>query len=221
MRLLLVEDDMLLGDGVRAGLKQEGYAVDWLTDGEAAWAAFTTDQFDLMVLDLGLPGLPGLELLERLRKNGHDLPVLILTARDAIEDRVKGLDGGADDYLTKPFDLEELSARLRALSRRRAGRSAPLIRNGELELDPAAHTVSYAVQPVELSNREFALLHLLLDHAGEVMTRARLEEALYGWDVEVESNTLEVYVHRLRRKIKPSLIRTVRGVGYLLEKESE
>ncbi len=221
MRLLLVEDDTLLGDGIRAGLQQEGYTVDWLMDGEAAWAAFATDQFDLMVLDLGLPGLPGLELLKRVRKNGHDLPVLILTARDALEDRVQGLDGGADDYLIKPFDLEELSARLRALSRRHSGRSAPLLRHGELELDPAAHTVRFRDQPVELSSREFSLLHLLLEHAGEVMTRARLEEALYGWDMGVESNTLEVYIHRLRRKIEASLIRTVRGVGYLVERQTQ
>lgn len=220
MRLLLVEDDALLGDGICAGLRQEGYAVDWLTNGEAAWAAFATDRFDLMVLDLGLPGLSGLELLTRLRESGNDLPVLILTARDTVDDRVKGLDSGADDYLTKPFDLEELAARLRALIRRRGGRAAPRIRHGELELDPAAHTVTVAGEAVELSSREFALLHLLLEHRGEVLTRSRLEEALYGWDMEVESNTLEVYVHRLRRKFSPNLIETVRGVGYIIGKES-
>ncbi len=221
MRLLLVEDDTLLGDGIRAGLRQEGYAVDWLTDGESAWAALETDRFDVMVLDLGLPRLPGLELLRRLRGKGHTLPVLILTARDAVEDRVRGLDGGADDYLTKPFDLDELAARLRVLTRRHAGRAAPVIRHGSLELDPAAHALSADGRPVELSSREFALLHLLLEHAGEVLTRARLEEALYGWDMEVESNTLEVYIHRLRRKLGNPLIRTVRGVGYMVPRESE
>lgn len=221
MRLLLVEDDTLLGDGIRAGLRQEGYAVDWLTDGESAWSALQSDQFDLMVLDLGLPQLPGLELLKRLRGKELTLPVLILTARDAVEDRIRGLDGGADDYLTKPFDLDELAARLRVLTRRSAGRAAPLIRHGAIELDPAAHTLTLAGEPIETSSREFALLHLLLDHAGEVLTRRRLEEALYGWDMETESNTLEVYIHRLRRKLGTTLIRTVRGVGYMVVRESE
>jgi len=219
MRLLLVEDDELLGDGIVTGLRQEGYAVDWLTDGERAWAALESDQFDLMILDLGLPRLPGLELLARLRHKGSALPVLILTARDAVEERVRGLDAGADDYLTKPFDLDELAARLRVLLRRNAGRAAPLLRHGPLELDPAAHTAAVAGVGVELSSREFALLLLLVEHAGEVMTRARLEHTLYGWNVEVESNTLEVYVHRLRRKVGEGIIRTVRGVGYMVARE--
>ncbi len=221
MRLLLVEDDTLLGDGVSAGLRHEGYAVDWLTDGEAAWSALQSEHFDLMVLDLGLPGLSGLELLARLRAKGLLLPVLILTARDAVEDRVRGLDSGADDYLTKPFDLDELAARLRVLSRRNAGRAAPLIRLGDIALDPAAHTLTVGGQPVETSSREFALLHLLLEHAGEVLTRRRLEEALYGWNMDIESNTLEVYVHRLRRKLGTAAIRTVRGVGYMAVRDSE
>lgn len=218
MRLLLVEDDRLLGDGIRTGLRQEGYAVDWLDDGEAAWQALESDLFDLLVLDLGLPRLSGLELLARLRKAGHRLPVLVLTARDTVADRVRGLDGGADDYLTKPFDLDELAARLRALLRRSAGRAAPLIVHRDLELDPAARTVRRAGVAVELSSREFALLHLLLEQRGSVLTRTRLEEAMYGWDMEVESNTLEVYVHHLRRKLGGELIRTVRGVGYLIDK---
>ncbi|MCK9531784.1 MAG: response regulator [Gammaproteobacteria bacterium] len=221
MRLLLVEDDTLLGDGVSAGLRHEGYAVDWLTDGESAWSALQSEHFDLMVLDLGLPRLPGLELLTRLRAKGLTLPVLVLTARDAVEDRVRGLDSGADDYLTKPFDLDELAARLRVLSRRNAGRAAPLIRLGDIALDPAAHTLTVGGQAVETSSREFALLHMLLEHAGEVLTRRRLEEALYGWNMETESNTLEVYIHRLRRKLGSAVIRTVRGVGYMAVRDSE
>lgn len=218
MRLLLVEDDSLLGDGISAGLRQEGYAVDWVRDGEAAVGACATDRFDLIVLDLGLPRLPGLEVLKRLRQGGDDTPVLVLTAYDAVADRVQGLDAGADDYLTKPFDVDELAARLRALARRHVGRSKGVLEHGDLVLDPAAHTVTRAGAAVELPAREFALLHLLLEHAGEALPRSRLEEALYGWDMEVESNTLEVYIHHLRKKLGTDLIRTVRGVGYMVLK---
>lgn len=218
MRLLLVEDDALLGDGISAGLRQEGYAVDWVRDGEAAVQACGTDHFDLIVLDLGLPRLPGLEVLRRLRQRRDTTPVLILTAYDAVADRVQGLDAGADDYLVKPFDIDELAARLRALARRRSGRATLAIEHGDLVLDPAAHTLTFHGEPVELPAREFALLHLLLLHAGEALSRSRLEEALYGWDMEVESNTLEVYIHHLRKKLGADLIRTVRGVGYMVLK---
>jgi DNA-binding response OmpR family regulator len=218
MRLLLVEDDPLLGDGIGAGLRQEGYAVDWVRDGEAAVQACTSDQFDLIVLDLGLPRLPGMDVLKRLRHDGNDTPVLILTAYDAVADRVQGLDAGADDYLVKPFDIDELAARLRALARRRNGRATLAIEHGDLVLDPAAHSLTCKGEAVELPAREFALLHLLLQHAGEALSRSRLEEALYGWDMEVESNTLEVYIHHLRKKLGADLIRTVRGVGYMVLK---
>ena len=219
MRLLLVEDDALLGDGIRAGLAQEGFAVDWLGDGEAALAALAADRFDLMVLDLGLPGLSGLEVLRRMRGAGNDLPVLVLTARDGVADRVAGLDNGADDYLTKPFDLDELNARIRALLRRAGGRASPHLVHGGLVLDPAAHGVTLEGEPVELSRREYAVLHTLLEHRGKVLSKSQLEEALYGWEMEVESNTLEVYIHHLRKKLSAQLIRTVRGVGYTIPKE--
>lgn len=218
MRLLLVEDDTLLGDGVSAGLRQSGYAVDWVEDGRAAQLALETGSYGLMVLDLGLPRLSGLDLLKWLRGRGDSMPVLILTARDTVADRVQGLDSGADDYLIKPFDLDELSARVRALLRRHAGRATPLLRHGALVLDPAAHRATHAGQPVELTSREFSLLQLLLSNAGKVLSREQLEQSLYGWNEEVESNAVEVHIHHLRKKFGPGLIRTVRGVGYSIEK---
>jgi two-component system response regulator QseB len=218
MRLLLVEDDELLGDGLRIGLKQSGYTVEWLKDGIAADQALQQEQFDLVVLDLGLPRQSGLEVLKNLRKSGNSVPVLILTARDAVEDRVEGLDCGGDDYLVKPFDLDELCARLRALQRRRSGRVEPQIQHGDLLVDPAAHKVSLAGNEINLSTSEFALLHYLLDNRGRVIPRTRLEEMLYGWQSEVESNALEVFIHHLRKKLGRDLIRTVRGVGYVIEK---
>ncbi|MEW5790700.1 MAG: response regulator [Pseudomonadota bacterium] len=218
MRILLVEDDPLLGDGLRVGLGQEGYTVDWIRDGQAARLALETGSYGLVVLDIGLPRLSGLELLRALRAQGNGVPVLILTARDAVADRVAGLDGGADDYMIKPFDLDELAARIRALLRRRMGRASPVLRHGELALDPAAHRVTLAGEAVELSPREFALLQALLDNAGRVLSRAQLEESLYGWGEEVESNAVEVHVHHLRRKLGPELIRTVRGVGYTIDR---
>jgi two-component system response regulator QseB len=218
MRLLLVEDDELLGDGLRIGLKQAGYTVEWLKDGATADQALQQEQFDLVVLDLGLPRQSGLEVLKNLRKSGNAVPVLILTARDSVEDRVQGLDCGGDDYLVKPFDLDELYARLRALQRRSSGRVEPLIEYGELIVDPAAHKVSLAGNEINLSNSEFALLHYLLDNKGRVIPRSRLEEMLYGWEGEVESNALEVFIHHLRKKLGRDLIRTVRGVGYVIEK---
>jgi len=218
MRTLLVEDDPLLGDGIRAGLKQAGYAVDWVQDGNAAKLSLESGDYSLMVLDLGLPKLSGMAILQWLRGTGSSLPVLVLTARDTVADRVAGLDAGADDYLIKPFDLDELIARLRALSRRSSGQAAPLLSHGGVELDPAARQVRKNGQAVELSAREFTLLHELLLHAGRVQSREQLEERLYGWGEEVESNSVEVHVHHLRKKLGSDLIRTLRGVGYVIDK---
>ena len=218
MRILLVEDDPQLGDGLMIGLRQAGFAVDWVKDGVAADVALATEPFGLMILDLGLPRLSGMELLRRIRSRGLDLPVLILTARDAIADKITGLDGGADDFLVKPVDLDELAARIRALARRAAGRAMPVIRHDGLVLDPAARTVTLDSQPIDLSTREFALLHILLENAGRVMTRAQLESSLYGWHDEPESNALEVHIHHLRRKLGAETIRTLRGVGYMIAK---
>lgn len=219
MRLLLVEDDPLLGDGIRAGLRLGGYTVDWVKDGRAAQLALEADEYSLVVLDLGLPRLSGLELLRWLRQGGRTLPVLILTARDTLADRVNGLDSGADDYLVKPFELEELSARIRALLRRSSGRAEPVLTHGELVLDPAAHRATRLGAEVELSPREFAILQQLLENAGRVLSRERLEQSLYGWNEEVESNAVEVHIHHLRKKLGTELIRTVRGVGYMIDRE--
>ena len=221
MRILLAEDDQLLGDGIRSGLGLEGDTVDWVSDGVAADQALSTDEFDLLVLDLGLPRKDGLEVLRSLRRRGDLTPVLILTARDKVADRVAGLDAGADDYLTKPFDLDELLARVRALTRRHTGRAAPLLQHGELALDPATHKVSLAGAPVDLAPREYALLRLLLEQRGKVLSRTRLVEALYGWDGELESNAIEVHVHHLRRKLGNELIRTVRGIGYGIDRPAK
>lgn len=218
MRLLLVEDDNLLGDGVRAGLQQSGFVVDWVKDGQAAKLALQAESYALVVLDLGLPRLSGTELLKWLRASGNVTPVLILTARDTVADRVGGLDAGADDYLIKPFDLDELAARIRALLRRAGGRAAPLIVHGRLEIDPASRQVTLEGRPVELSAREYAILLVLLESAGRALSREQLEQSLYGWGDEVESNTVEVHIHHLRRKLGAELIRTIRGVGYLVDK---
>lgn len=218
MRILLVEDDHLLGDGIRAGLKQAGFAVDWVQDGQSAKLALSTDEYTVVVLDLGLPKLSGTELLKWLRASGSRVPVLILTARDTVADRVAGLNAGADDYLIKPFDLDELIARIHALLRRSGGQSVPTLRHGAIELDPAAHSVFNDGKPVELSVKEFALLHELLLHAGRVQSREQLEQKLYGWGEEVESNSVEVHVHHLRKKLGTELIRTLRGIGYVIDK---
>lgn len=218
MRLLLVEDDHLLGDGIRVGLQQSGFVVDWVKDGQAAKLALQAEAYALVVLDLGLPRLSGTELLKWLRATGKDTPVLILTARDTVADRVNGLDAGADDYLIKPFDLDELSARIRALLRRAGGRAAPVIVHGQLEIDPATRQVTLAGKAVELSPREYAILLVLLESAGRALSREQLEQSLYGWGEEVESNTVEVHIHHLRKKLGAELIRTLRGVGYLVDK---
>jgi DNA-binding response OmpR family regulator len=223
MRVLLVEDDALLGDAIQAGLKQSGYAVDWMKDGVSAEQALATEPYAAVVLDLGLPRLSGLEVLRRLRshnvqKNIHTA-VLILTAMDTVDDRIKGLDAGADDYLVKPFDMGELAARLRALIRRASAQPEPLLQIAGVQLDPAAHRVLYQDKPVELSAREFSLLHALMINAGKVLSRAQLEEQLYAWGDEIESNVVEVHIHHLRRKLFPELVKTIRGIGYLMPRD--
>ena len=218
MRILLVEDDPQLGDGLTIGLRQAGFAVDWLKDGNSADQALQSETFDFVVLDLGLPQLSGMEVLTRARHRGQHMPILILTARDATGEKVAGLDAGADDYLVKPIDLDELTARIRALTRRSAGRAEPLLIHGELALNPAAHTVTQAGLVVELSSREFSLLQQLLENAGRVLTRTQLEQSIYGWRDEPDSNALEVHIHHLRKKLGSELIRTLRGVGYTIAK---
>lgn len=216
MRILIVEDDRLLGEGILAGLRQAGFQADRVEDGAAGLAALQSEPFSAVVLDLGLPRLSGLDLLRKLRAARNATPVLILTARDTPRDVIAGLDAGGDDYMVKPFDLGELAARLRALIRRAAGGAAPLLEHGALTLDPAARTVRWQGQAIDLAPREFALLHELLLNAGRVLARAQLEARLYPWGEEVESNALEVHIHHLRRKLAPDLIRTVRGVGYMI-----
>ena len=216
MRILVVEDDPLLGDALYAGMRQHGHAVDWVRDGAAAAHALDAESYAAVVLDLGLPRLSGLDVLRRVRSRGNAVPVLILTARDAVADRIAGLDAGADDYLVKPFDMGELAARLRALARRAGGQPAAVLTACGVELDPAAHRVHYGGREVELSAKEFAVLHALMLAAGRVLTRAQIEEQLYAWGEEIESNAVEVHVHHLRRKLFPGVIHTVRGVGYLL-----
>jgi two-component system, OmpR family, response regulator QseB len=214
MRVLVAEDDPMIGRAVESGLRASGYATDWVCDGVEAGLALSGGGYDAALLDLGLPRRDGLEILKALRREHKDLPVLIITARDAVQDRIAGLDSGADDYLVKPFSLDELLARMRAVIRRRAGRASPEIRYGALLVDPVRRTVSFRDKPVELSAREFALLEALLQEPGAVVSRARLEEAVYGWGEEVESNSVEVHLHNLRRKLAPELIRNLRGVGY-------
>ena len=222
MRILLIEDDGALGDGIHKGLKQYGYTVDWLTDGRTALSSIKTETFDVILLDLNLPGLPGLSVLREMRAAGITMPVLILTARHSIEDRIKGLDSGADDYLTKPFDLDELSARIRALQRRfSSNRASPLLTYRDIELDPSSYTVTLKGLAISLSRREFSLLQKLLENAGHVVSRDSLNQCLYGWGDEIDSNTLEVHVHNLRKKlVDTNFIRTIRGVGYMAEKEN-
>jgi DNA-binding response OmpR family regulator len=218
MRILLVEDDPQLGDGLTVGLRQAGFAVDWVKDGAAADQALATETFDLVVLDLGLPKLEGMEVLKRMRARGQVLPALILTARDTTADKIAGLDGGADDYLVKPIDLDELAARIRALVRRAAGRAEPVLRQGAVTLEPASRRVTVADSPTELSAREFAVLHALMENAGRVMSRAQLESSIYGWRDEPDSNALEVHIHHLRKKLGTDFIKTLRGVGYMIPK---
>lgn len=219
MRVLLVEDDELLGDGICSGLKHYGHTVDWVKDGKSAFEALSRKQenFDVVVLDLGLPKMSGLEVLKRIREKNIPVPVLILTAKDTVESRVQGLDAGADDYLPKPFDLDELCARLRALQRRSKSRAQPVLTYDEITIDPAAHIVTFKGEHVTLTRREFTLLQKLLENAGRVISRDQLNQTLYGWGENIDSNALEVHIHNLRKRFGTKLIRTIRGVGYMVK----
>jgi DNA-binding response OmpR family regulator len=219
MRLLLAEDDPMIAQAVQAGLRPLGFAVDWAADGVAAETALNSEDYDLCLLDLGLPRREGMQVLKRLRERGATLPVVILTARDALSDRVQGLDAGADDYIVKPFELAELAARIRAVLRRRAGRAEGVIEHLGVTLDPATREVKREGRPVTLSAREFAILQLLIEHPGRIFSRAQLEERLYGWGEEIESNVVEVHIHSLRRKLGADFIQNVRGVGYRVPTE--
>ena len=217
MRILLVEDDPMIGESVSEWLQGDGYAVDWLQDGDSALLALHTTPFALVILDLGLPGRDGLEVLKEIRSKESHILVLITTARDTVDDRIAGLDSGADDYLIKPFDLEELSARIRALLRRSAGRADPLITRGRLTINPSTREVTFDGKPVILSAKEYALLEALAERKGLVLSRAQLESKLYNWDSTVGSNAIEVHIHHLRKKLSEDAIKTVRGMGYILE----
>ncbi|MDJ0805466.1 MAG: response regulator transcription factor [Gammaproteobacteria bacterium] len=216
MRLLIVEDDELLGDGLQAVLQQRGHTVDWVQDGITADHALRREYYDLAILDLQLPNMSGQDILNRLRTDSKDIPVLILTARSDLDDRVNLLNSGADDYVVKPFEMDELCARIQALHRRNKGLASPQIRIDSLCLDPQNHSVTVDERQVNLSSREFSVLQLLMENKGRVISRAQIEEALYGWGDEVESNAVEVHIHHLRKKLKINPIRTIRGVGYII-----
>jgi DNA-binding response OmpR family regulator len=218
MRVLLVEDDGMIAQGLQTALRQAGFAVDWMRDGGSAAAALQTTTFDVVLLDLGLPRRDGIDVLRDLRRSGNSTPVIILTARDEIQHRIAGLDAGADDYIVKPFDLDEVMARMRSVLRRVAGRGDPSIRHGNLRLDPASRIVERDGVPVGLSAHEYAVLEALLQRPGAVLSRAQLEDRLYGWDEQIGSNAVEVYIHGLRRKLGSDAIRTLRGVGYFVPK---
>lgn len=218
MRLLLVEDDAMIGEAVRDLLRTEHYAVDWVTDGESADTALRTQAYDLVLLDLGLPRRDGLSVLRAMRARKDRCPVLVATARDSVQQRIEGLDAGADDYVLKPYDLDELLARIRALLRRAAGRAEPVYEHEGVRIDPATREVTVRDEPVVLTAREWAVLEPLIASPGRVLSRARLEEKLYGWSEEVSSNAVEVYIHGLRRKLGTGLIRNVRGLGYMVPK---
>ena len=214
MRILLVEDDRMIGESIRTALRQDGSAVDWVRDGRSAESTLASEEFDLVLLDLGLPQRDGLEVLRAMRSRRDQTPVIVLTARDALADRVTGLDAGADDYLVKPFELEELAARIRAVSRRKAGRGEPAVEIGDVRLDPSMRQVTRGGEPVVLSAREYAVLEALMARPGAILSRAQLEDRLYGWGDAIESNAVSVYIHQLRRKLGNDFIRNVRGVGY-------
>lgn len=216
MRILLVEDDLSLGEGIRTALRRGAFAVDWVQDGASGLLALRGGGFDLVVLDLGLPRMDGIEVIRQLRAAGDAVPVLVLSARERPADRTLGLDVGADDYLGKPFDTAELLARVRALIRRSAGRANPALESGPLRLDPATLTASWKGRPLDLTRREFALLRVLMEQRGRPMARDAIQRHLYGWDADVASNAVDVHVHQLRRKLEPGIIRTVRGLGYAL-----
>lgn len=216
MRVLLVEDDMMIGEVIQLGLRKEGFAVDWVQDVSDAELALSTHPFELLLLDLGLPDRPGIELLKKIRTEGNNLAVLILTARDSVSDRIANLDSGADDYLVKPFDFDELCARIRAVQRRKLGRSEPVLVHGQLSLNPATRECRWQGRIVALSGKESTLLEVLLETPGKVLSREQLEDRLYGWGEEVESNAVGVHIHNLRKKLGADVIRTIRGVGYLI-----
>ena len=220
MRVLVVEDDRMIAKGLHTALKQDGYAVDGVSDGDSAAEALRSSRFDVVLLDLGLPERDGLEVLRELRSRGDATPVIIVTARDDVRSRIQGLDAGADDYIVKPFDLDEVAARMRSVLRRAAGRGDPCIRHRGIALDPVSHAVERDGEPVVLSAHEFAVLEALLQRPGTVLSRAQLEDRLYGWSEGIESNAVEVYVHGLRRKLGNDAIRTLRGVGYFVPKDS-
>lgn len=219
MRVLLVEDDRMIAQGLQTALRQDGHAVDWMRDGRSAGEALHSSAFDVVLLDLGLPERDGIEVLRDLRRRGDATPVIILTARDEVQDRIGGLDAGADDYIVKPFDLDEVAARMRSVRRRAAGRGDPAISHGGIRLDPATHSVEQHGIPVHLSAHEYAVLEALMERPGAIISRAQLEDRLYGWNESVESNAVEVYIHALRRKLGSGAIRTLRGVGYFIPKE--
>jgi two-component system response regulator QseB len=216
MRVFLIEDDGLLGDGLKVGLQQAGWTVDWVRDGDAAQKALRSGVFDLVVLDLGLPKTPGLEVLRWLRARGNRVPVLILTARDAVKERVTALDAGADDYVGKPFDLDELCARVRALHRRSLGSASAVLSHGGIAIDTSGRSVTCDGRQIALSPKEFAILQTLVENAGKVVPRERLMTSIYGWDDDIGSNVLEVHIHHLRRKLATASLKAVRGVGYRL-----
>jgi two-component system response regulator QseB len=219
MRILLVEDEKLIADAIKVSLGRAGYHVDWASDGDSAEEALATSDFDLIILDLGLPGQDGLSLLKHIRRQGRSEPVIILTARDAVENRIEGLDYGADDYMTKPFDMDELLARARVQIRRANGRSRPVLSMRGVTLDPAAHTVTLNDAPVELAPLAFQVLSILMERKGRVVTKDDLASCLYGWEEGAESNTVEVYVSQIRRRLDSGLIRTIRGIGYIIDKD--
>jgi two-component system OmpR family response regulator len=220
MRVLLIEDDRMIGTAVQQALRDAAYAVDWVTDGEAAVHAAESETYELILLDLGLPKADGRDVLRRLRRLGRKLPVIIVTARDRVEDRIDGLDLGADDYLIKPFEIRELLARMRAVFRREGSGSASLLSNGNLSLDPATREARFLGKSALLSAREFALLQALLVRPGTILSRGELERQIYGWNEEVESNAIEFLIHTVRRKLGAAAIRNVRGVGWMVERAS-
>ncbi|MDO5653406.1 MAG: response regulator transcription factor [Brachymonas sp.] len=220
MRILLVEDDAMIGAAMQAALKDASYAVDWVKHGQAALAALAAQHYDMLLLDLGLPGKDGMEVLRTVRNQRNAIPVLIITARDGVEDRIRGLDGGADDYVLKPFSMPELLARMRAVQRRKGGVAEPVLTSAGLTLDPATHeATAMGQEPVQLSNREFALLHALMVRPGAILSRSDLEDRVYGWGEEVESNAIEFLIHALRKKLGSSAIKNVRGAGWMVAKQ--
>lgn len=220
MRVLLIEDDRLIGDGLKVGLSQLGFTIDWFTDGKQGQVALFDAPYDAVILDLSLPGLDGMDILKHWRIEGRDEPVLILTARDALDQRVQGLQQGADDYLCKPFALAEVAARLQALIRRRSGQLSPILKHGDVEMDPIAMSVTYHGEPIQLKSKELSLLSLFLHNPNKVLSRALIEEKLYNWGDEVSSNAVEVHIHHLRRKLGSNFIRTIHGVGYRLGEDA-